>query len=185
MWFDKLYWLWYTISATTHHHMMFLALPWGREKTISSMLSKVRAYVFICIHILCIIHMHHMCVYIYIYIWYITYTNVSVPGSSPISEYWGWGTPSQLSKKKFVQIPPPIGYSITGRKQYPSTPLEGPGTVDGRNPANHLGCINLVNSGSKLVRSLEKVKTKPPKWYKVKKTVKKNSKHVNTYSPKM
>lgn len=40
-------------------------------------------------------------------------------------------------------------------------------------PKNHLGCINLVNSGSKLVRSLEKVKTKPPKWYKVKKNVKK------------
>jgi len=86
----------------------------------------------------------------------------------------GTGDPLPVIQKKIVQIPPPIGFSITGRKQYPSTPLEGPGTVDGRNPANHLGCINLVNSGSKLVRSLEKVKTKPPKWYKVKNNVKKN-----------
>ena len=70
------------------------------------------------------------------------------------------GDPLPVIQKKIVQIPPPIGFSITGRKQYPSTPLEGPGTVDGRNPANHLGCINLVNSGSKLVRSLEKVKSK-------------------------
>ena len=50
MCFNKWYRLWYTISATTHHHMMFLALPWGREKTISSMLSKVRAYVFIYVY---------------------------------------------------------------------------------------------------------------------------------------